>query len=103
MNSAPVAPLHEDAGPLPRTLQPRHVEMIAIGGDTRISLTVLEQSSGKEFRFVPEGPVLSRAEAAAVLDAASAVDCDYFVASGSLPRGIADDFYVEIGRKVTAR
>jgi 6-phosphofructokinase 2 len=78
-------------------------EMIAIGGDTRISLTVLEQSSGKEFRFVPEGPVLSRAEAAAVLDAASAVDCDYFVASGSLPRGLADDFYVELGRKVTAR
>lgn len=78
-------------------------KMIAIVGDTRISLTVVERSSGKEFRFVPEGPVVSKAEAHTVLGAASTLECDYFIASGSLPRGLADDFYVELCRKVSAR
>jgi len=38
-----------------------------------------------------------------VLDAATSMDCDYFVASGSLPRGMAEDFYAQLGARVTAR
>jgi 6-phosphofructokinase 2 len=76
--------------------------MIAIDGDTRISLTVVERSSGKEYRFVPEGPVVSQGEAGSVLDAAAATECDYFIASGSLPRGLPDDFYAQLCGKVGA-
>ena len=77
--------------------------MNAIAGDTRISLTVVERSSGKEYRFVPEGPVVSEAEAEAVLNATAATECDYFIASGSLPRGVPDDFYAQLCGKVAAR
>jgi 6-phosphofructokinase 2 len=77
--------------------------MIEISEDSRISLTVLETSTGNEFRFVPEGPEVTQAEADAVLEAATTIDCDYFVASGSLPRGMAEDFYAQLGKRATAR
>ena len=78
-------------------------EMVAIADDSRLSLTVVERSTGHEYRFVPEGPQVSEAEAAAALAAASAATCEYFVASGSLPPGIAADFYVKLCRAVTGR
>jgi 6-phosphofructokinase 2 len=80
----------------------RH-RMIAIADDTRLSLTVAERSSGNEFRFVPEGPDVTANEAAVAFDAASSQTCDYFVASGSLPRGICDDFYARLCKAVTGR
>lgn len=78
-------------------------QMIAIADDTRLSLTIVEQSTGREYRFVPEGPEVTPAEAGTALEAAAAADCEYLVASGSLPRGIGEDFYVELGRAVGAR
>jgi len=77
--------------------------LIQVGEDSRVSLTVLETSTGHEFRFVPEGPQVTPAEVTAALDAATAVECDYFVASGSLPPGVADDFYAQLGKRVSAR
>jgi 6-phosphofructokinase 2 len=70
---------------------------IAIAGHTRISHTVHERSSGLEFRFVPEGPVVTPDEWQACLAALEEVDCEYLVASGSLPRGVPADFYVSVG------
>ena len=64
-----------------------------VKGDTRISLNVRERDSGLEYRFVPEGPDIGESEWRAVLDRVAATDCDYFVASGSLPPGVPDDFY----------
>jgi 6-phosphofructokinase 2 len=78
-------------------------QMIEIASDSRISLTVVETSTGHEFRFVPEGPRVNAEEAAAVLGSAGSIDCDYFVASGSLPPGVPDDFYARIGATVSAR
>jgi len=75
--------------------------MIAIGDDSRISLTVVEHSTGNEFRFVPEGPEVTAGEAAGALEAAASIPCDYFVASGSLPPGISGDFYARLCAKVT--
>ena len=68
---------------------------IPIVDDTRASLTVFERSTGKEYRFVPEGPEVSQFEWQACLDRIAATDCEYFVASGSLPRGVPDDFYAQ--------
>lgn len=75
--------------------------MIAIGDDSRISLTIVEHSTGHEFRFVPEGPEISAREAESALETAASIPCDYFVASGSLPPGIREDFYASLCSRVT--
>lgn len=64
-----------------------------IADHTRISHAVFEQSSGLEYRFVPEGPLVAEAEWRACLAALDEIDCDYLVASGSLPRGVPANFY----------
>lgn len=69
---------------------------VDIADGTRISHTVRETSSGLEYRFVPEGPRLSEGECRRCLAALEDVDCDYLVASGSLPRGVPDDFYAHV-------
>ena len=69
---------------------------VPIAGHTRISHAIFERSSGLEFRFVPDGPLVAEAEWQACLEAIKQLDCDYLVASGSLPRGIPDDFYAFI-------
>jgi 6-phosphofructokinase 2 len=69
---------------------------ILISGDTRISQAVLERSSGKEYRFVPQGPEVSEAEYAECLDAVRGMSCAWLVLSGSLPRGLPADFYVRL-------
>jgi 6-phosphofructokinase 2 len=76
---------------------------IWVKGETRISLNVREQDSGLEYRFVPEGPEILEAEWRQVLDRIAAADCDYFVASGSLPPGMPDDFYARIVTLIAAR
>ena len=77
--------------------------VVPIAGDTRISLAVHEVQSGKEYRFVPQGPLVSEAEAAACLALVSQLDCQWLVLSGSLPRGLPDDFYARIVATARAR
>jgi 6-phosphofructokinase 2 len=70
-------------------------------GDTRFSLTVMEQSSGEHFRFVLPGPQQDEAHADALLQAVtSAIDqgAQFIVASGSLPPGVPIDFYGHVAR-----
>lgn len=70
---------------------------IPIAGHTRIAYTVFEHSTGQEYRFVPEGPEIGESEWQDCLRLLADTQCDYFVASGSLPRGIPADFYVRAG------
>lgn len=69
---------------------------VPVAGITRISMTVLERSTGEEYRFVPAGPEISAAELAAAHAALAAEPHDWLVMSGSLPRGVADDEYARI-------
>ena len=69
---------------------------VRIADDTRTSLTIHERS-GIEYRFVPEGPDVTPEELKACLDAVGEGDCDYFVASGSLPPRVPDSFYATVG------
>ncbi|MDE2406193.1 MAG: hexose kinase [Sphingomonadales bacterium] len=69
---------------------------VPITDHTRMSLAVYERSSGKEFRFVPEGPLLSDAEWRAALDETVKAGSPWVVASGSLPRGVPEDFYARL-------
>ncbi|MEX0853017.1 MAG: 1-phosphofructokinase family hexose kinase [Bauldia sp.] len=84
------------AVPIPRTIVP-------IAGRTRISLTVFERRSGHEFRFVPSGPEISTGEVEACLQAVRGLEFKYLVASGSPPRGAADDIFARFADIAAAK
>lgn len=67
-----------------------------ITGATRISMAVHEEVSSRDYRFVAEGPLVSAAEAGALLDAIDPKPEDIVVLSGSLPRGLSADHYARI-------
>lgn len=75
-----------------------NAQRITIKGHTRIAHTVFERATGQEFRFVPEGPSVSVEEWDNYLSAFEALDFEYVVASGSLPRGLSADAYTRIIR-----
>ena len=67
-----------------------------IADETRISLAVREEQTRREYRFVPEGPVVTTAELQPALDFIADYGADYIVASGSLPRNAPADTYARI-------
>ncbi len=71
-----------------------------VRGSTRQDFTVDENSTGKQFRFVLEGPELSEAEWRNCLRLVgrSIRSGGYVVASGSLPPGVPEDFYARVAR-----
>lgn len=71
---------------------------ITIAGDTRISEVVFETSTGQEYRFVADGPIVSKIEADQALDTLKQIQGDWIVASGSLPRGLPDSHYLDVAR-----
>ncbi|HVL57444.1 MAG TPA: 1-phosphofructokinase family hexose kinase [Burkholderiaceae bacterium] len=75
-------------------------ERIGIAGNTRINHVVLDRGSRLEYRFVADGPTVTAEEAERCLQRLAHVEFDYLVASGSLPRGIDDTFYVRVGELV---
>jgi len=83
---------------LDRLLQREGVERVSvpIAGETRVSVTVYERATGNEYRLVPEGPLLSEPEWQECLRRIGEVECEWFVASGSLPGGVPHDFYARV-------
>ena len=106
---APVAAIFMAGGStgrlLDRLLQREGVERISvpIAGETRVSVTVYERSTGHEYRLVPEGPVLSEPEWQECLRQIGETECDWFVASGSLPGGVPRDFYARVAELLRDR
>jgi len=76
---------------------------VPIRDHTRQSLAVYERSSGKEFRFVPDGPLVTPGEWQAAFDHVAGLDHGWLVASGSLPRGVPVDFYARLAAAVAGR
>ncbi|MCB1371326.1 MAG: 1-phosphofructokinase family hexose kinase [Rhodobacteraceae bacterium] len=76
---------------------------IRIRDHTRISHAVFETSTGHEYRFVPEGPLVEPADWQACLAILDSLDYDWLVASGSLPRGIAPDCYADLAGHAARR
>ena len=74
-----------------------------IAGDTRENFSVVETSTGKEFRFVLPGPTLQASEWQACRDALATHTPPprWLIASGSLPPGTPDDFYAQLARAVS--
>lgn len=77
--------------------------LVQIAGTTRICLNVFERKTGQEYRFISNGPKLSAAEIAACLEAVRASDCDYFIASGSVPLGAPPDILARIAEIATGK
>lgn len=70
-------------------------QALPIRGRSRISFNVHDRQSGLEYRFVPEGPFVEPDEWQSALDVFRDMEADWIVASGSLPRGVPDDFYAQ--------
>ena len=71
-------------------------QRVEVTEDTRTSLTVHERSTGAEYRFVPEGPTLRKIDIDAVEKVLASTQCDFLVASGSLPPGVSPEFYAHL-------
>jgi len=78
-------------------------QRLAIAGETRVSTSVLERESGREYRFVPPGPTLAEAEWTDALARLARVECHYLVISGSLPPGVPEDFYARLAALAAPR
>jgi 6-phosphofructokinase 2 len=76
---------------------------IPIRGETRLCTSVFERESGKEYRFMAEGPIVAEHEWQACLEAIGEVHSDFLVASGSLPRNVPDDFYARVAKIANER
>lgn len=76
---------------------------IDIADHTRISQAVHETQTGLEYRFVPDGPLVSDSEWQRALETMAGVECDYLVLSGSLPRNVPADFYARIVKALRRR
>lgn len=73
---------------------------LPIKGITRENLIVLEEATGRQFRFGMLGPKLDKEEWEKCITELSRSNPapDYLVASGSLPLGVPSDFYARVAR-----
>jgi len=71
-------------------------------GHTRQSLSIYEESSGKQLRLVLPGPIWTERQINRLLESimVHVEDGAMVVASGSLPPGIADDFYIGLNTEL---
>jgi 6-phosphofructokinase 2 len=77
-----------------------HHRHVPVKGTTRENITVLEEASNTQYRFIMPGPTLSPEEWNGCLDVISSLSPrpDFIVASGSLPPGVPRDFYARTAR-----
>lgn len=71
------------------------IKIVPIRGNTRENFAVTDREAGEQYRFSLPGPVLSAGEVQAIAAEvkASLAGVDFFVISGGLPPGVADNFY----------
>jgi 6-phosphofructokinase 2 len=75
-------------------------DSVEIAGDTREDFTILDESTGEQFRFVFPGPAMDARELDRVQDLVASLDPPpaFIVASGSLPPGAPEDLFAAIAR-----
>jgi len=81
------------------------VQVQPIAGEIRENLSVLETSTGQEFRFVLPGPTVQEDQWQACLSQLAVLHPvpGWLVASGSLPLGVPEDFYARLAQQARAR
>ena len=70
-------------------------QVVRIKGETREDITILDQRSNRQYRFILPGPELSEQEWRACLSAVESRTAGFACASGSLPPGVPDGFYAQ--------
>jgi 6-phosphofructokinase 2 len=78
---------------------------IDAGGETRENIMITDRTSKKQYRLVLDGPEIGKSVQDLVLNALQKLDPfpGIVVASGSLPIGVPDDFYAQIGAVVAKK
>lgn len=76
--------------------------VVTMSGLTRADMTVVDESTEEQYRFVLPSPPVDERTWDACLNAVAALSPApaYLVASGSLPVGIPDDFYARIASRM---
>jgi len=70
--------------------------IVEIDGNTRINNVIHETSTGMEYRFIAEGPVLCDADWHKIIAAVEKQEWHWLIVSGSLPRGVPVEIYDEL-------
>ncbi len=78
-------------------------QCFATKGGTRENLTVSVKATQRQYRFVMPGAELEAPEYQAFLDYFEQNTPDWLIASGSLPKGVPDDFYAQLSKIVQAK
>lgn len=75
-------------------------QTIQLQGEIRENMTVFEDSADQAFRFIMPGPTLTEDEWGISLNILKNLEPkpDFLVASGSLPKGVPDDYYRQIAQ-----
>lgn len=85
---------------LVKQLRKRNIDPIRYetNGHTRQSLSIFEEASGKQLRLVLPGPIWTERQLTRLLESimVHVDDGAMVVASGSLPPGLSDDFYIDL-------
>lgn len=78
---------------------------LPVANETRESFTVLEEATTHQYRFTIPGPEVRQEEWQWVLAELAALDPvpDYLVASGSLPLGVPDDYYLRVAATLAGK
>ena len=76
---------------------------IPIAGETREDFTILDESAGRQYRFVFPGPALKGEEWKACLAATTGGEFDITCASGSLPPDAPVDIYAQLAAQCHQR
>ncbi|MCA3572283.1 MAG: 1-phosphofructokinase family hexose kinase [Aestuariivirga sp.] len=71
---------------------------VAIEGQTRVALMVRDDSTGLEYRFLPEGPEVTADDVSRCAERVMARREGIVVASGSLPRGAPADSHARMAK-----
>lgn len=73
-------------------------EFVWVPGETRTNVSIVTQSGGHYIKVNEKGPLVDAAKQQELLDkiAVLAKPGDWWVLAGSLPPGVADDFYARI-------
>ena len=79
------------------------IHAVPVTGETRENVNVYEDASTLQYRFIMPGPAFDDEDCERVLQAFRAMDddVDYVVASGSLPEGVAPEFYRRLAEELS--
>ncbi|MDX9954645.1 MAG: 1-phosphofructokinase [Anaerolineae bacterium] len=77
-------------------------DFIGVGGETRTNISIVSETAAHHIKVNEAGPTITPEEQAAMLAQVEALahEGDWWVLSGSLPKGIAPDFYAQIVERV---